>query len=78
MKKGFAEMRRAFIDPRWLTPGTDVNVGKLNAKPQPVVEMTLDEAKKVQKETEVGKPPEGQKADDPDGGKVLGVAAAEE
>ncbi|KAF7911248.1 uncharacterized protein EAF01_002755 [Botrytis porri] len=78
MKKGFAEMREAFIDPRWLAPGTDVIVGKLNAKPKPVVEMTLDEAKKVQKETEVGKPPEGQKADDPDGGNVLGVAEAEE
>ncbi|EMR84494.1 hypothetical protein BcDW1_6877 [Botrytis cinerea BcDW1] len=38
----------------------------------------LDEAKKVEKETKVGKPPEGEKVDDPDGGMVLGVAEAEE
>ncbi|KAF7920162.1 uncharacterized protein EAE97_011503 [Botrytis byssoidea] len=61
-----------------LAQGKDLNVEKLNSKPQPVVKVTLDEAKKVLKETEVGEPPEGKKADNPDGGLVLGVAAAEE
>lgn len=78
MKKGFAEMGESFIDPSWLASGKDLNVGKLNAKPQPVIKVTLDEAKEVQKETEVGEPPEGEKADNPDGGLVLRIAAAEE
>ena len=78
LKGDFAEMRENFIDPAWLAKDKDPKVGKLGAKPEPVVKVTLDEANKVKKETEVGQPPEGLKADNPDGGEVIGVADPEE
>ena len=74
LKSSFAEMRQSFIDPVWLERDKPAKVGKLGAKPEPVEKVTLDEANQVKKETEVGEPPEGQKADNPDGGEVIGIA----